>query len=192
MATILDKITAIANNAIIRASDRDLSDEHFCERILLTSKVKAPKLNLDQTQVKIEKESISYRNAPPGINFSLSGNNIIEYVLYKIPITGDLEIFANLAGRYINRQTVYVDSSTLYYKEYSNSIITGNEELINDIKGRVLQLAERIKIPLQEFEAEIEQFYQDELKPKIYAAIEVERNKRNSKSDSETKLNPFK
>ena len=191
MSIIYDKIIAIANHVIHKASDRELSGPQFNEKVFADSKITIPKLNLDRTRVKIEKESISYHNAPPGISFSLSGNSIIEYALYDIPITGDIQLFGTLVGRHIDRQSAYVESSVLHYKEYSNIVITGNDILINDIKKRVVQLTNKITATLKEFENDMEQFYENTLKSNIEAGIESEKIKRDLKSDSESKLNPF-
>ncbi len=191
MKHFYDQMIASATKITLEALDRELSAPQFYERVFNGSKITTPKLNLDRTQVQIKKEEISYKNAPPGISFSMSGNTTVEYVLYNIPITGNMDIFASLVKPYIDRQRTYVDRNTLFYKEYSNMVITGNDDLINEIKNRVIDLTTQINNSLKQHEDELIQFYEITLKPTINEIIKSEISKRNLSSESESKLNPF-
>lgn len=191
MTDFYNQMIANATKITLEASDRELSTPQFYEKVFNSSKITSPKLNLDRTQVQIKKEEISYHNAPPGINFSMNGNTTVEYVLYNIPITGNMEMFASLVKPFIDRQRTYVDYNTLFYKEYSNIIITGNDSLINEIKNRVIDLTTKINNTLKQQEDEFIQFYEITLMPTIDKIIESEITKRNLSSESESKLNPF-
>lgn len=191
MASIYDQTIANAANIVLRASDRELSSDGFNETVFKSAKINIPKLNLPQTKVQIKTEEISYRNAPPGISFSISGSRTIEYALYSIPVSGDMELFAYLVRPFIDRRRTYVEYNTLYYKEYSDIKISGNDELVNAIKERVVGFTTNINNSLSQFENEVNQFHENKLKPTIAEFIKSEIEKRNLKSDSESKLNPF-
>jgi hypothetical protein len=191
MANIYDQTIANAANFILKTSDRELSSEGYNLRVFNSAKINIPKLHLDQTKVEIKKEEISYRNAPPGISFSISGSRSIEYAIYSIPVSGDMELFAYLVRPYIDRRTTYVEYKNLYYKEYSNAQISGNDELINQIKNRVVGFTTNVNANLKQFEDEVNNFHETKLKPTIDEFIKSEIAKRNLTSDSETKLNPF-
>jgi hypothetical protein len=191
MASIYDQTIANAANIVLRASDRELSSDGFSETVFKSAKINIPKLNLPQTKVQIKTEEISYRNAPPGISFSISGSRTIEYALYSIPVSGDMELFAYLVRPYIDRRRTYMEYNTLYYKEYSDIKISGNDELVNAIKERVVAFTTNVNNSLSQFENEVNQFHENKLKPTIAEFIKSEIVKRNLKSDSESKLNPF-
>jgi hypothetical protein len=191
MANIYDQTIANAANIILKTSDRDLSSEGYNERVFNLAKISIPKLHLDQTKVAIKQEEISYRNAPIGISFSNSGSRIIEYAIYSIPVSGNMELFAYLVRPYIDRRTTYVEYKNLYYKEYSNVQISGNDELINQIKNRVVAFTTNVNNNLKQFEDEVNNFHETKLKPTINEFIKSELTKRNLTSDSVSKLNPF-
>jgi hypothetical protein len=191
MANIYDQTIVNAANIILKTSDRELSSERYNEKVFNSAKISIPKLHLDQTKVDIKQEEISYRNAPIGISFSTSGSRIIEYAIYSIPVSGDMELFAYLIRPYIDRRTTYVEYKNLYYKEYSNVHISGNDELINQIKNRVVGFTTNVNTNLKQFEDEVNNFHETKLKPTINEFITSEIAKRNLTSDSVSKLNPF-
>ena len=191
MASIYDQTIANAANIILKTSDRDLSSEGYSQKVFNSAKISIPKLHLDQTKVDIKQEEISYRNAPPGISFSTSGSRTIEYAIYIIPVSGDMELFAYLVRPYIDRRTTYVEYKNLYYKEYSNIQISGNDDLINQIKNRVVSFTTNVNTNLKQFEDEVNNFHETKLKPTIDEFIKSEIEKRNLTSDSVSKLNPF-
>ena len=191
MANIYDQTVANAASIILKTSDRELSSEGYNERVFNSAKISVPKLHLDQTKVDIKQEEISYRNAPIGISFSTSGSRIIEYAIYSIPVSGDMELFAYLVRPYIDRRTTYVEYKNLYYKEYSNVQISGKDELINQIKNRVVGFTTNVNTNLKQFEDEVNNFHETKLKPTINEFIKSEIAKRNLTSDSVSKLNPF-
>jgi hypothetical protein len=191
MANVFDQSIATAANIILKASDRELSANGFEERVFNNSKINVPKLNLDQTKVQIKKGEISYRNAPPGMTFSLSGTTEVEYAIYSIPVSGDMEIFGYLVRPFIDRRRTYVEYNTLYYKEYSNTQISGNDRLIEEIKNRVKGFTQNVNEALKQFDNEVQNFNETRLMPTIKQFIQSEIDKRNLKSDSESKLNPF-
>ncbi|RZL40165.1 MAG: hypothetical protein EOP00_27005 [Pedobacter sp.] len=117
MANIYDQTIANAANIILKTSDRELSSEGYNERVFNSAKISIPKLHLDQTKVDIKQEEISYRNAPIGISFSTSGSRIIEYAIYSIPVSGDMELFAYLVRPYIDRRTTYVEYKNIIAME---------------------------------------------------------------------------
>jgi len=191
MNNLYQQVIANAGNIVSKANDRQLSEDGFNEKVFSTSKIKMPKLNLEQTKVQIKTEEISYRNAPPGIAFSMSGSKSVEYAIYSIPLSGDIDLFVHLARPYIDRRVTYLEYNTLYYKEYSNSKLSGNEDLINAIRNRVVNFTTNINNSLSQFEQELNQFYDTQLKSAIEDFIKSEIAKRNLKSDAESKLNPF-
>ncbi|KIA94339.1 hypothetical protein OC25_10500 [Pedobacter kyungheensis] len=191
MTNIYQHSLSKASNIILKSTDRDLSSEEYNETVFQNSKIIVPKLQLDQTRVSIEEEQISFRNAPAGISFSISGSNLVEYVLYEIPIYGDIELFGSLSARHIDRTRTYIEYNKFCYKEYSNHKISGNNELIEEIKNRVLRITTDINDLLKSFEEEVNGFYASHLMPSIQSAIDSEIKRRNLKSDSESKLNPF-
>lgn len=191
MANIYDQTIASAANIILKTSDRELSSEGYADKVYNSARISIPKIALEETKVQIKEEEISYRNAPPGISFSISGSRRIEYVIYSIPIRGDKELFAYLVRPYIDRRRTYVDYNILYYKEYSDVKISGNDELINQIKERVKAFTTNVNASLKQFEDEVNNFHETKLKPTIAEFIKSEIAKRNLTSDSESKLNPF-
>ena len=191
MGNIYDQTIANTANIILKTSDREISSERYNERVFNSAKISVPKLHLDQTTVNIKQEEISYRNAPIGISFSTSGSRIIEYAIYIIPVSGDMELFAHLVKPYINGRTTYVEYKNLYYKEYSNVQISGNDELITQIKNRVLGFTTNVNTNLKQFEDEVNNFHETKLKPTINELIKSEIAKRNLTSESVSKLNPF-
>lgn len=191
MASIYDQTIAKAANIVLKTSDRELSSQEYNLRVFNSAKISIPKLHLDQTKVEIKQEEISYRNAPPGIRFSVSGSRTTEYAIYTIPVSGDMELFAYLVRPYVDRQTTYVEYKNIYYKEYSNVQISGNDELINQIKNRVVGFTTNVNANLKQFEDEVNNFHETRLKPTIDEFIKSEIAKRNLTSDSESKLNPF-
>ncbi|MGA0556616.1 hypothetical protein ACO2Q8_08195 [Larkinella sp. VNQ87] len=191
MINIFDQKIAGAAKAIQQASDRDLSLPNYNEKVFDRFKVMSPKLSLEQTKVQIKKESISFRNAPPGISFSISGNTIVECAIYSIPVFGDVDLFEIYIKPYIDRQMTYFENKTLFYREYSNTQITGNDELIAEIKKHVIQFTDNVNNILAQCENEVNEFHNSRLKPRIDEMIRLEIDRRNLKSNSEAKLNPF-
>jgi hypothetical protein len=191
MADIYNQTIANAANIILKTSDRELSSEGYNQKVFNSAKIRIPKLHLDQTEVDIKQEEISYRNAPPGISFSTSGSRTIEYAIYVIPVSGDMELFGYLVRPYIDRRTTYVEYKNLYYKEYSNVQISGNDDLISQIKNRVVGFTTNVNNNLKQCEEEVNNFHENKLKPTIDEFIKSEIAKRNLTSDSVSKLNPF-
>lgn len=191
MANIYDQTIANVANIISKSPDRELSSEGYNQSVFNSAKISIPKLHLDQTKVEIKQEEISFLNAPPEISFSISGSPTIEYAIYSIPVSGDLELFTSLIISYIDRRTIFVEYKNLYYKEYSNVQISGNDELINQIKNRVVSFTTNVNFKLMQFEDEVNNFHEMTLKPTIDELIKSEVAKRNLKSDSISKLNPF-
>jgi hypothetical protein len=191
MRNIYQQMLERGSNTVLKASHTDLNDLSFYDKVFNSSKVSLPKLDLERTRVEIKEEQISYRNAPPNISFSISGNTNIEYAIYKIPIVGDIELFGSLVGRHIDRQTTYVEYQTLCYKEYSNIPITNNDGLIDAIKARFLSFTNKINNELNQFDQELTDFYNTTFEPNVRGLIETEISKRNLNSSSASKLNPF-
>ncbi len=102
-----------------------------------------------------------------------------------------MNIFAYLVRPFIDRIRTYIDYNTLCYREYSNTLISGNDQLIEEIKNRVKAFSQDVDNSLKQFENEVQQFNQTKLKPTIVQFIKSEIDKRNLRSDSENKLNPF-
>ncbi len=191
MTNIYNKVIESAKKTVTNASNMELSSDTLNERIFNSLKIKPPKINLEQTNVQIKVEEISFRNAPPGIAFSTSGPTLVECAIYGIPISGDMDLFASIIQPLIDRRKTYLEYSKLFYKEYSNDKISGNEDLINSIKKRVVSFTTSVNNLLLQFEQQANQFNETNLKPTITQLIESEIIKRNLKSDSESKLNPF-
>ncbi len=191
MANIYQQIITNAANVITKANNRELSSEEYKENVFNSVKIKIPKVHLDQIKIDIKAEEISYRNAPPEISFSVSGSKIVEYAIYIIPVSGDMELFGYIIRPYINRRTTYIQYNNLYYKEYSNNPISGNDDLINEIKNRVVNFINNVNSSLKQFEGDVENFHETKLKPIIDTYIQSEIAKRNLTSDSISKLNPF-
>lgn len=191
MSNLYQQSLSKASNIILKSSDRDLSSAEYNERVFQNSKIIVPKLQLDQTKVSIKEEQISFRNAPAGISISMSGPTLVEYALYEIPINGDIELFGSISKRHIDRTRTYIQSTKFCYKEYSNHKISGNDGLIEEIKKRVIGITTSINDLLKSFEADVDSFNTSELKPIIDSSINSEIMRRNLKSNSESKLNPF-
>ena len=102
-----------------------------------------------------------------------------------------MKMFATLVGRYLDRQITYAEHNALYYKEYSNVPITGNDDLIGEIKNRVLNFTAKINDELKRFEDELISFHKTTFEPKIKQLIQSEIDKRNLNYSSAAKLNPF-
>jgi hypothetical protein len=185
------EIIARGRKIVLAASNMELNDSNFAQKVRSSLKINSPKLSLERTQVQIKEEKISFNNAPEGIPFSLSGDTVIEFAMYKIPIIGDMETFASLVGRYLDRRTTFVESNNLCYKEYSNIPITANDELINAIKNRVVTFTTKINNELEQFAKELDDFYETVFMPTINQFIELEITKRDLNSNSAAKLNPF-
>ena len=102
-----------------------------------------------------------------------------------------MELLAYLVRSYIDRRTTYVEYKNLYYKEYSNVPISGNDELINQIKNRVVGFTTNINSNLKQFEDEVSNNHETKFKLTIDDFIKSEIAKRNLTSNSVSKLNPF-
>jgi len=191
MSNIYNEIINSAAKAISNASDRELASEAFSERVFNSLKINPPKIDLEKTNVQIKTEEISLRNAPPGISFSMNGPTLVECAIYSIPVSGKMDIFISIIGPLIDRRKTYIEHSKLYYKEYSNERISGNENLIHAIKNRVIAFTTNVNNLLSQFEQQANQFNETNLKLTIAQVIKSEIIKRNLKSDSESKLNPF-
>ncbi|EOG6897067.1 hypothetical protein ACLH3T_002444 [Flavobacterium psychrophilum] len=190
MKNINDNQLNNAYKQVTNSTDRDLFDDNFELKVFENTKIVVPYLDTEKTNVKIEKEMISYHNAPPGISFS--PGQTMEVAYFKIPIVGSLDLFSALVqNQFYNREVKYVEGRTLIYREYSSQQISGNDDVINGIKERAkIQVDNLIKI-LENFKVTAEQFNENELKENIKTFILKERDKRNLKSNSENKLNPF-
>ncbi len=192
MSTIFfDHSLKKAMDYINRSDDNQLNSPGFSETVFNQCKISIPVLNLERVKTEIKSEEINYRNAPPGINFSLSGSTVVEVALYTIPVSGNEELFKLVVGRYIDRQRTYYEHGNLYYKEYSNFNISGNSELINAIKNRVKEFTDSVIQALEQLSNEIEEFHQTKLKPSIESHLNSEINRRRQRRDSESQLNPF-
>ncbi len=190
MGNIFEERLHKAVKQIIASYDRDLFAENIESRIFESNKIETPYLDKDRTTVSIQEEIISFHNAPPGISFTLG--QIMEVAYFKVPIVGDLELFAALvANRFYNRQVKYVDGRTLYYREYSTRLIAGNAEVIDGIKQRAKTEIDNIQSALDEFKQTADEFNDGDLKQTISNYVIKERERRSKKSSSENQLNPF-
>ncbi|WP_020600610.1 hypothetical protein [Spirosoma panaciterrae] len=175
---------------IVGSHDRDLFAENIESRMYESNKIDTPYLDKGRTTVSIQEEVISFHNAPPGISFT--PGQTMEVAYFQVPIVGDLELFAALvANQFYNRQVKYVDGRTLYYREYSTKLITGNTEVIDSIKQRAKREIDNIQAALDEFKKTADEFNEGDLKQTISNYVSKERERRSKKSNSENQLNPF-
>ncbi|GEM_PF-4972681 len=179
-----------AKTRIIMSTDSDLLSPSLENNVYESCKIYAPYLEKESTKVSIEKDRLSFNNAPAG--FSFSPGEIYEYALFAVPIIGDLEVFAEVAkGHFYSGNNKFVSGKILYYKEFSEQPIAGNDGIIESIKGRAKIAINSVQTSLDAFKDKVDLFNENELKSNISEWIREEKEKRNMKSDAEDKLNPF-
>ncbi|WP_202703288.1 hypothetical protein [Flavobacterium sp. UGB4466] len=190
MKNVYQAILENVKMKILKSSDRDLFSDQFENVTYNTYAIETPSLDKTQTVVKIDKEIIGFHNAPSGVSFS--PGSYMDYAIFQIPIIGNLELFGNIVGnQFYNGSNKYVNGRNFLYKEFSSQPISGNEPLIEQIKERAKNSVNGLETALASFKKVAENFNQNELKNLISEVTASEKEKRNTKSDSENKLNPF-
>ena len=190
MKNVYQTILENAKMKIMKSSDKDLFSDQFESVIYDTYAVETPSLDKSKTVVKIDKEIMGFHNAPSGVSFS--PGSYMDYAIFQIPIVGNLDLFGSIVGnQFYNGSNKYLNGRNFLYKEFSSHPIAGNEPLIEQIKERAKISVNGLETALESFKKNADNFNQNELKNLISEITASEKEKRNTKSDSENKLNPF-
>lgn len=190
---MIDLFTQIRQNAIskiVNASDRELQRDEFPNSVLESLKFKCPTLKLESTTITIQEEIITFGNAPSGITFSPGQKMEVAY--FTVPIEGKTDVFSKIIkNNHFSNDKIYFDSNKLIYREPSTKIITNNDEVIESIKQNAKNNINAVQTLLTSFENSYKDFFDNILKPEIVELVNKERERRNNKSETENKLNPF-
>ena len=190
MIDLFNQIRREASSKIINASDRELNRDDFGNSILSFLKFKSPTLNLAATTTSIQEEIIGFHNAPSGTMFSPGQK--MEVAFFTVPIDGKLDIFNQIIkSNHFSNDKLFINGNKLTYREPSTQPITKNDEVIETIKRNAKNSLNAVQSLLTSFENSYNDFFDNKLKPEVEALIEKEREKRNTKSETENKLNPF-
>jgi hypothetical protein len=190
MRQIFEQKKIDANKTILSVNDSELNSEGFSEKIYDQFKIKTPHLDKENTDVQINEEMIGFGNAPNGISFRPGQK--MEYALFSVPVIGDTELFGIITKHlFTNSKNSGFDGRNVLYKEFSQTKITGNDNIIKQIKNNAKDKFDAIESTLEEFKKDADEFNENDLKPFIIDNVEKERKKRNTRNDSENKLNPF-
>lgn len=189
MKKFFDAILTSVIKTISDSTDSELFSDQIEESTFNQYKIELPSLDKKNSKIDIAQEIIGFHNAPEGVNFT--PGHPMEYALFTIPVLGSVNIFKLITGPLYSDRKVGFDGEYLYYKEFSTQRITGNDPVIQNIRENA-----RLKIGLFEsrldgFKVEVDSFHVNSLKPTIKQTIENERKKRERKSDSIKKMNPF-
>ena len=179
-----------ARKSILISQDSVLFAENLAESIFKSNKIEVPYLDKKNTSGKIGEEVVNFGNAP--VNIKYIPSEPMEYVLFKTPIVVDIGLFEHIVHGIIQSNSPeFIEGRYLYYKKFSSKRISGNDSVIEDLNKQAKAAIERIQDVLDNFKSEVESFNENDLKPIINETINREREKRNTISDSEKKLNPF-
>jgi hypothetical protein len=188
MKSIFEKRKAEASKAVAHASDSTLNGANYAEELFRQLKINPPILQTEKTQTDIGVETISFHNAPPG---PFTPGQKMEYAIFKVPVGGDIKIFAALAGNFGWDGNLKRDDSNIYYRELSSKKIDWNDEVIASIRENAKARFQGVMTMFDKFQSEAKHFNEEDLKPFISKLIDDERKRRNSLSESSRKLNPF-
>lgn len=190
---MIDLFSQIEQNAITKIShsnDRELFKEDFEKNVLEYLKFKCPTLIVESTSTEIKEETIGFHNAPYGSTFSPGQK--MEIALIKVPVEGKIDLLNSiLKMHHYSNENMFLKSNEIIYREASTKIITGNKDLIESIKQNAKNNISGLQSILKSFENSVNDFFENKLKHIVQTAIQYEREKRNSKSETEKKLNPF-
>jgi len=190
MIGLFTQIQQNAISKIVNSSDRELQRDEFANSVLESLKFKCPSLRLESTSTSIQEEFITFNNAPSGITFSPGQKMEVAY--FTVPIEGKTDLFTKIIkNNHFSNDKLYFDSNKLTYREPSINMITNNDELIDNIKQNAKNSINAVQDLLKSFENSYDDFFANKLKPEIEESVNKERERRNSKSKTEIKLNPF-
>lgn len=191
-------IKTVAENTIKNASDSELTETNYSDKVFNKTKISIPKIDTLNARIPdIDKEKVTHKNRVQGISISESSyNKGVNFCKFQIPIKGDIELFKNIITSkfdlQIDRTKIYVVNNLLVIQIYSQEEITGNDKLMDEIKKGVKTIVEYFTYQVNEKERIMDDYNKKDLKPYIDELISKEIALRKSKSDSQAKLNPFK
>ncbi|HAY3501317.1 hypothetical protein HZQ11_16830 [Elizabethkingia anophelis] len=190
MIDLFNKIRRDALNRITNADDRELDRENFENSVLEYLKFKCPTLNLVETEISIQEETISFHNAPSGISFSPGQK--MEVAFFTVPIEGKVDLFNQIVKfNHFSNDKLFLNGNKLIYREPSTKVITNNDEVIETIKLNAKNNINAVQNMLSSFENSYNEFVANTLKPEVEILVKKERERRNNKTNTENKLNPF-
>lgn len=178
-----------AHKTILSANDTELSSENFEEKVFQEFCIEIPILDKENVDTRIDEEIIGFGNAPEGISFRPGQK--MDYALFTVPVIGSSELFLAITRYLYNDRKSGFDGRNVIYKEISQFKISGNDEIISNIKQNAKAKFDSIEKALSDFKVKADAFNEEELRPLISETIKTEREKRDIKGDSENKLNPF-
>lgn len=188
MKYYFDQIKAEAEEEVKNVNDGTLNGESYKNNLFKKHKINFPYLEKDSTSTVIEKEQLRMNTAPP--NFSITPGKEYEYVHFSVPLKGDLSFLKEVLKGYRFDRFFQLGYDKIEYKVFSNAQISGNEDEIYRIKNEALKKFESIENSLAQHKENVESF-NEELESFLDDIIKSEKDKRDEKSDSESKLNPF-
>jgi hypothetical protein len=189
MKKFFDSILSYAIKTISDSTDSELFSDQFEELTFNQYKIESPKLDKENIKIDIAQEIIGFHNAPEGMSFT--PGHPMEYALFSVPVLGSGNIFKLITGPLYSDRKIAFDGEYLYYKEFSTQRITGNDPVILNIKENARLKISFIESKLDSFITDVDSFHENSLRPTIKQTIENERKKRERKSDSIKKMNPF-
>jgi hypothetical protein len=151
-----------------------------------------PKLEKDKTTTSITQESISGHQFPAGTTFQPGKMYEIDIANYRIPFTGDYELFKCLPTVFTYKAVeAELTRNSIIIKLTNWGIIRGNDKAIEDLKNLFLQYIGYIEEYLNAIKNDVDK-YLPVLNLKIKSYLEERIKQAKIKFDSNDKLNPFK
>lgn len=176
-------------NYVAKVSDSVLYGENFVNHVYDRYEVKAPSLQPETTEVKIEQEIITMQNAPRGMSYS--PGRPMDYAFFSVKVADPAGVLDMLfRNKSIDNHRVY-KNGRIFYKEHSKEQISGNEEVLQRLKKNAKDFFESATKLFNDFGVEAAEFNETVLKPHIIKVVEQERIRRKTDKDSLRKLNPF-
>lgn len=188
MKYYFDQIKNKAEEEVKTVNDRVLNGETYKNNLFKKHKIIIPYLEKDSTNTVIEKEKLRMNTAPPG--FSFTPGKEYEYVHFSVPIKGDLSFLKEVLKGYRFDRFFQLGYDKIEYKVFSSTQISDNDKEIDRIKNIAKEKFESIENTLSQHKESVENFNQD-LDNFLDDVIQSEIEKRDKKSGSESKLNPF-
>jgi hypothetical protein len=174
---------------ILNLNDSVLQSPNLANALFTQIKVSVPTLVKERTVVNTGKIIADHSNTPTHMTFSYG--EAMEYALYSIPIDGSAEVLKKLITRSLYENKIYISGNNLFYKEFSNVPIVGNQEEIDRIKQNFLKFIALVQDLIESAVKEAEEFNENVVKKEINEAITTEIERRKSKGSAESQLNPF-
>lgn len=189
MEAIYDKVFTDLKKFIDKSSDDDLKAELYRENLRRKFAIAPPYLDTDGLAVEIKSKTLTDNNAPEGYNYTVG--DMANYAYYSIPVRGKVELLEHKIKDILEASNKFaIVNSYLFVEEYYFEKIENNEKAIQALKAELLKDLNFIHTFIEQIHKELKVFG-NKLITEIDIEISAEIERRNRKSHTLKKLNPY-